>query len=72
MCRSSRRMRRARGFALRRNATETTKDVVATRGGSDTVEERVSVLFPYVAGSAAFMAAWVFGPFPGSLYTWIP
>ena len=74
MCRSSRRVRRARGFALRRNATETTNetDVVATRGGPDTVEERVSVLFPYVAGSAAFMAAWVFGPFPGSLYTGIP
>ena len=72
LCRPSRRVRRARGFALSRNATETTKDVVATRGGSDTVEERVSVLFPYVAGSAAFMAAWVFGPFPGSLYTGIP
>jgi len=32
----------------------------------------VNALFPYVAGSAAFMGAWVFGPFPGSLYTGIP
>jgi hypothetical protein len=77
-CRSSRRLGPTRGLALRRRtsprtSTETT-DASATGGGSDTrtLEGRVNALFPYVAGSAAFMAAWVFGPFPGSLYTGIP
>ena len=48
-------------------------DVVATGGGSDTrtLEGRVNALFPYVAGSAAFVGAGV-RPFPGSLYTGIP
>ena len=33
------------------------------------VDDRVGAIFPYVAASGAFMALWVFGPFPGSAYT---
>ena len=32
---------------------------------------RLGAVYPYVALSAAFMALWVFGPFPGSAYTGI-
>ena len=31
----------------------------------------MGAIFPYVAASGAFMALWVFGPFPGSAYTGI-
>ena len=34
-------------------------------------DARLGVVYPYVAASAAFMALWVFGPFPGSAYTGI-
>ena len=44
----------------------------AAKKADGTIEDRLSLLHPYVAGGAAFMTAWVLGPFPGSLYTGIP
>ena len=37
----------------------------------DADDVRLGAVYPYVALSAAFMALWVFGPFPGSAYTGI-
>lgn len=54
----------ARATRVRDEAAVSTDDAFA-------VDDRVGAIFPYVAASGAFMALWVFGPFPGSAYTGI-
>ena len=57
--------------------TETTETLTKSGFGLgldadfDAHNVRLGAVYPYVALSAAFMALWVFGPFPGSAYTGI-
>ena len=62
-------------FVIRSDAanekTEVSASVSTDEFGSFETDTRLGAVFPIISASAVFMAAWVFGPFPGSAYTGI-
>ena len=69
----ARRPRRALGarICVLARATRVRDEAAVSTDDAFAVDDRVGAIFPYVAASGAFMALWVFGPFPGSAYTGI-
>ena len=71
----ARRVASRKVFVIRSDAanekTEVSASVSTDEFGSFETDTRLGAVFPIISASAVFMAAWVFGPFPGSAYTGI-